>query len=192
MDKKNLRKLLTEKRNTLYASENFETYCFHLQNHIINHALFQSTKIICSYAPTKSEIDVNLIAKTAWEQKKTMIYPRCSKAEKGIMNFYQCESFSDLEQGAYNILEPKLSCKLWNENILNSPDTLVLVPALAYSPKGFRLGYGQGFYDRFLAKIPLAASIGITLSTLISEDIIVEPWDRAVQYLATEKDVQKI
>lgn len=192
MDKKTLRKLLTEKRNMLYTSDNFSTYCFHLQNNIINHELFQTANSICTYAPTKTEIDVNTISKTAWEQRKTVLYPRCSKTEKGIMNFYVCNSFSDLERGAYGILEPKNSCPCWDEFRLNSPNTLVLVPALAYSADGYRLGYGQGFYDRFLAKIPLAASMGIAFSPLISQDIIVEPWDKAVQYLATEEGVQKI
>ncbi len=192
MDKKILRKRLTEKRNALHADKNFITLCFNLQNNIINQELFKSAHTICTYAPTKSEIDVNLIAQTAWEQGKTVLYPRCSKTEKGLMNFYACESFSDLEEGAYAILEPKSSCLLFDENMLNFPDTLILVPALAYSDTGYRIGYGQGFYDRFLAKIPLAASMGITLSALISQEIIIDPWDKAVRYLATEKGIQKI
>lgn len=192
MDKKTLRKKLTEKRNVIYAAAEFKTQCFHLQQHILAHAIFQSAKIICTYAPTKSEIDVNLIVQKAWEQQKTVLYPRCSKTQKGQMQFYQCNDFSDLEQGAYNILEPKNTCLCYPENILNSPDTLVLVPALAYSENGYRLGYGQGFYDRFLAKIPLAQSMGITLLALLSEEIIVEPWDKAVHFLATENGIQKI
>lgn len=192
MDKKTLRIKLAEKRNILYAGSEFNTLCFQLQQHIISHALFRSAKIICTYAPTKSEIDVNLIAQKAWEQQKTVLYPRCSPKQKGLMNFYRCTDFSDLEQGAYNILEPKDTCACYPENMLNSPDTLVLVPALAYSKGGCRIGYGQGFYDRFLAKIPLAVSLGITLSALFSEDIIIEPWDRAVSFLATEKGIQKI
>lgn len=192
MDKKILRKLLTEKRKILYADAEFATYCFNVQNNVIMHTLFQSAKTICTYAPTRTEIDVNFISQTAWAQQKTVLYPRCSQNEKGYMDFYKCNDFSDLEQGAYDILEPKNTCMLYPENILNSPDTLVLVPALAYSPQGYRLGYGQGFYDRFLAKIPLAISMGITLSALISHDICIEPWDRAVQYLATESSIQKL
>lgn len=192
MDKKTLRKQLAEKRNALYATSEFNTLCFQLQQHIANHALFQSAKIICTYAPTKSEINVNLIAQIAWEQQKTVLYPRCSKTQKGLMKFYQCRDFSDLEQGAYDILEPKETCAWYPENILNSPDTLVLVPALAYSKEGYRLGYGQGFYDRFLALIPLAVSLGITLTALLSEKIIIEPWDKAVKFLATENGIQKI
>lgn len=192
MDKKILRKIFTEKRNTLFEADEFKIHCFNLLNHIVTHSLFQSAKTICTYAPTRSEIDVNSISQKAWEQQKTVLYPRCSKHEKGHMDFYQCRDFSDLEQGAYGILEPKHTCTLYPENILNSADTLILVPALAYSPQGFRLGYGQGFYDRFLAKIPLAISIGITFSALISQDICIEAWDRAVQYLATENGVQKL
>lgn len=192
MDKKILRKLLTEKRNSFFAGNAYKTQCINLQNHIVAHRLFQSAKIICTYAPTRSEIDVNCISQTAWEQQKTVLYPRCSKHEKGQMDFYCCNTFSDLEQGAYGILEPKNTCTLFPENVLNSPDTLILVPALAYSPQGYRLGYGQGFYDRFLAKIPLAISVGITFSALLSPDICIDAWDRAVQYLATENGIQKL
>ena len=78
------------------------------------------------------------------------------------------------------------------EEMLNSPKTLVLVPALSFSPEGYRLGYGQGFYDRFLAKIPQAATVGIALSALISKEIPTEPWDLPVKYLATENGVRQI
>lgn len=192
MDKKILRKILTEKRNAVYAANNFNEFCFNLQNHIVIHTLFQNAKIICTYAPTKSEIEVNLIAQKAWQLQKTVLFPRCSKTEKGRMHFYECKDFSDLEQGAFGILEPKETCSLYEETILNSPKTLVLVPALAFSPQGCRLGYGQGFYDRFLAKIPHAVSLGITLTPLLSNDIPIEPWDKAVRYLATEKGIEKI
>lgn len=192
MDKKILRKILTEKRNAVYAANNFNELCFNLHNHIVIHTLFQNAKIICTYAPTKSEIEVNLITQKAWELQKTVLFPRCSKTEKGLMHFYGCKDFSDLEQGAFGILEPKEMCPLYDETILNSPKTLVLVPALAFSPRGWRLGYGQGFYDRFLAKIPLAVSLGITLTALLSDDIPIDAWDKAVNFLATEKDIQKI
>lgn len=191
MDKNALRKHMGERRNDLHKTSNFNILCLILQNHIVKHPLFLSAKNICTYAPAKSEIDVNPISQTAWKQNKTVYYPRCSKTQKGIMHFYLCNNFSELEKGAYGILEPKKACPICSEETLNSPDTLILVPALSYSPRGYRLGYGQGFYDRFLAKIPLAGSFGITFTALISEEIPAAPWDLPVQYLVTEEGIQK-
>lgn len=192
MDKNTLRKHMDEQRNTLYKNNNFNELCLKVQNHVLKHPLFLSAKNICTYAPAKSEIDVNSISQTAWEQNKAVYYPRCSKTQKGIMHFYLCNNFSELEKGAYGILEPKKSCPICSEDTLNSPDTLILVPALSYSPKGCRLGYGQGFYDRFLAKIPQAGSFGITFTALLSNEIPADPWDLPVQYLVTEEGIQKI
>lgn len=193
MDKKTLRVQLHEKRNTLYNNFNeFNRLSICLQKHVLDFPLYKNAEIICAYASTKSEISTDGIIRHAWEQKKNVLFPLCSKTEKGIMHFYACRDFSDLEKGAYNIFEPKAHCPLMQEELLNSPKTLVLVPALSFSSKGYRLGYGQGFYDRFLAKIPQAVTVGITFSALISEKIPQEPWDLPVKFLATENGVQQI
>lgn len=190
MDKQELRKNLHGLRNALYKNTNeFNALSDAMQNIVINSELFRTAKNICTYAPTKSEADTNKISLQAWKRNKNVFYPLCSKTEKGIMRFYSCKDFSDLETGAYGILEPKQSCTEVSEDFLNSPQTLILVPALSFSRNGYRLGYGQGFYDRFLAKVPLALTMGITFAALLSDAVPVEPWDLAVRYLATEKEI---
>lgn len=192
MNKSELRKAMHEKRNAIHKNINkFNMLCNSLQSHILNFPLFAQAETICTYAPTKSEMDTSLLSQNAWDSKKNVLFPLCSKTEKGIMHFYRCTSFADLESGAYGISEPKPSCPRMDETLLNSEKTVVLVPALSFSPQGYRLGYGQGFYDRFLAKIPKAVTIGITVSELISDAVPIEPWDRAVQYLATENGIYK-
>lgn len=190
MDKRELRKNLHALRNNLHKNTNeFNALSDALQNLVINSELFRSAKNICTYAPTKSETDTNKISLQAWKQNKNVFYPLCSKTEKGIMHFYACRDFSDLEAGAYGILEPKQNCPEISENFLNTPQTLILVPALGFNKNGYRLGYGQGFYDRFLAKVPLALTMGITFTALLSDAVPVEPWDLPVSYLATEKEI---
>lgn len=73
------------------------------------------------------------------------------------------------------------------------PDVLdvVLVPGLAFDPWGHRLGYGQGFYDRFLAKLPShIQTIGLVAEALILPALPHDPWDVPVQFLASELGVR--
>lgn len=193
MNKKELRKFMHEKRNAIYKNiSKFNILCDNLQNFFLHFPPFLEAECLCSYAPTKSEININAISQHAWNAGKNVLFPLCSEAEKGIMHFCLCSGFSDLAAGAYGILEPKPRCPFIAEETLNSEKTVVLVPALGFTAQGFRLGYGQGFYDRFLSKIPKAVTVGITFSELINDTIPVEPWDKPVQYLATETGIVKI
>ncbi len=193
MDKKIVRKNLMEKRKILQKdTHNYINNTLKLQENIINSPLFNSAKIICNYASTETEIPTTRISEQAFTQKKILLFPRCDKTQKGIMEFFACQSFQDLESGYYGILEPKNSCPQYKTEELNNADTLIFVPALAFTHKGYRIGYGQGFYDRYLAKIPQAISIGITLSALLDDTIPLESWDMPVHYLATEKEIIKL
>ncbi len=67
----------------------------------------------------------------------------------------------------------------------------VLVPGLAFDPWGHRLGYGQGFYDRFLAQLPpRTLTIGLVAEALLVPELPHDPWDVPVQFLATEQEVR--
>lgn len=65
---------------------------------------------------------------------------------------------------------------------------VVLVPGLAFDPKGYRLGYGQGFYDRFLGQLnQQTLTVGLVAEALIVPELPHDPWDIPVQFLATEQ-----
>lgn len=71
----------------------------------------------------------------------------CPKIEKGVMNFYPIKNLNDFELGYFDIMEPK------SKTIISpSKIDLMLVPLLAYNDKMYRIGYGGGFYDRYLSK----------------------------------------
>lgn len=73
------------------------------------------------------------------------------------------------------------------------PDLLdvVLVPGLAFDPWGYRLGYGRGFYDRFLAGLsPRVLTVGLVAEVLLLPELPRDPWDVAVRFLATERGVR--
>ena len=64
------------------------------------------------------------------------------------MEFHYISSFDDLERGAFNVLEPKEELEI----VTDYSDTLMVVPALSLDSFGYRLGYGGGYYDRYLAR----------------------------------------
>lgn len=92
------------------------------------------------------EVDTYKIIRKAWEEGKRVAVPKCFPKERK-MDFRILEDFSQLESVYFNLLEP-----IEAKTILIDPKEidLLLVPGLAFSKDGYRLGFGGGYYDRFL------------------------------------------
>lgn len=89
---------------------------------------------------------------------------------------------TDLVRHRYGMLEPGTACPIFPIAQLQ----LVVVPGIAFDGKGYRLGYGKGFYDRFLASCPNAIPIGLAYQIQVVEDTFPEAWDVPVQHIFTE------
>lgn len=153
---------------------------------VIKDAVFTCADMVLCYAAYGSEIDVMPIAKAALESGKVVCFPRCLN-DAGLMDFYRITDFSQLKSGMYGIKEPVQDC----EKITTfTGRCLCLVPGLAFDINGYRLGYGKGYYDRFLRSFP-GKSMGICPDILLLEQ---QQWeydryDIAVNGIATEKGV---
>ena len=82
----------------------------------------------------------------------------------------------------YGMLEPSAACPRVPIEHLQ----LIVVPGIAFDRKGYRLGYGKGFYDRFLRKCPHAVAIGLAYGVQLVEDTFPQAWDVPVQHIFTE------
>ncbi len=89
---------------------------------------------------------------------------------------------TELVRHRYGMLEPKDSCPIFPTEHLQ----LIVVPGIAFDRKGYRLGYGKGFYDRFLTKCPHAIRIGLAYQIQVVEDTFPQAWDIPVQHIFTE------
>ena len=89
---------------------------------------------------------------------------------------------TDLVLHRYGMLEPSPACPIFPITQLQ----LIVVPGIAFDRKGYRLGYGKGFYDRFLADCPHAIPIGLAYQIQVVEDTFPEAWDVPVQHIFTE------
>ncbi|MBR1749598.1 MAG: 5-formyltetrahydrofolate cyclo-ligase [Ruminococcus sp.] len=121
------------------------------------------------------------------DNNKTVLVPRCVKGTN-IMHFYPIKSFDDLEEGYFGILEPKEGIKkaeYFGEN------SCCIVPALCYDERGYRVGFGKGFYDRFLKDFS-GQKIGICYSDCIVSRIDNDDTDIKADIVISEKSVSYI
>lgn len=103
------------------------------------------------------------------------------------MEFFRVRSKEDLAIGSFRILEPKESCEqvFW-------PEAPILVPGLAFSKDGKRLGKGGGYYDKFLSKELDHKTIALAYAFQITDDIPAEKHDRPVDMLVMEDGIYRI
>lgn len=182
--KKQLRKQYKEFRTTL-PQEKKEKFDQKITNKVLNSWSFRENEIILTYVSTAIEVDTHEIITEALERGKTVAAPRCIDGTRD-MDFYAIRSFEDLEKGAFGVMEPNPeTC----EKLPDYKQGLCIVPALAFDKEGFRLGYGKGYYDRFLSLFG-----GETLGLCYADCLCEEPlphgkFDKKVSLIITENAI---
>jgi 5-formyltetrahydrofolate cyclo-ligase len=173
--KKALRNLLLEKRdNTSFdllkiASEK-------MQKKIKKISAFKNAQKIGMYYPIQSEIFTQDIIQELISDGKEVFLPKVIGNE---IEFRKIKDFSSLEKGRFDIMEPKDDCK--TDNSLD----VIIIPAVGMSPRGVRLGYGHGFYDKFLAENK-TTTIVLTLEKQIVKNIPKSEHDVIIDWIVTE------
>lgn len=173
--KTELRKKLIEKRKNLSAGYR-QSADYKIFQSIIDFEAYQKANTIFCFVSTEDEVNTHLIIKHALNCGKSVVVPKC--ISKGIMNAYQIHSFEDLESGKYGILEPKPYCKLvYPEEI-----DVAIIPCLSCNAEGYRIGYGGGFYDRYLRNQQFL-KIAICYEELILDEIPTDSYDEKVDII---------
>lgn len=109
---------------------------------------YAACRTVLTYVSTPIEVDTLRLIKAAWSQGKRVAAPRCVEGSRR-MEFYIIRSLDDLTPQTFGVLEPvRERCKL----LTDFQKCFCVVPALAYDRQGYRLGYGAGYYDRFLSR----------------------------------------
>ncbi len=146
------------------------------------HPYFLSAHTILLYYPLAGEPDLLPLVEIAFSLGKRVAFP-ISDPKTCTLSFRLVSSLSKLSQGAYGILEPPKDAS----PIETDPSTLCVVPALSFDRFGFRLGYGKGFYDRFLSDFP-GKSVGLIDSRLLSDILPRDEYDQRVDLIITERE----
>ena len=150
---------------------------------IISHPRFlEETDIYC-YANYNGEAGTSAIMEEAWKLGKSVWFP---KVEGREMNFYLVESKDDLQAGAYGILEPT------GDHKADGNDGLLIMPGVAFDENCHRIGYGGGFYDKYLEKHPDLHAIAIAFELQMYRKLPFEEHDIKPEKVITEKQVYPI
>lgn len=133
---------------------------------------YSSAKTIMIYLSFGSEINTWPLLEQAWLDQKSVLVPKVRKYPKEIIAV-KIHSKADLEPGLWGISEP-----IKNQEFDPKLIDIVVVPGLAFDQAGYRLGYGGGYYDRFLPQVR-GYQVGLCYPSFLRE-IPLMPWDQKV------------
>jgi 5-formyltetrahydrofolate cyclo-ligase len=151
---------------------------------IIESPFFQQAQVIMGYAPCNNEVDISPLIQVALEQGKRVLLPNTKWENRQLLPVAVNKYPEDLVAGPYGILEPSLEKgSLWPIQKIE----LVIVPGVAFDLSGYRLGYGQGFYDRFLIQLVNGTAIvGAAFSFQIVNTVYPEVHDFPMPVIVSE------
>lgn len=157
-----------------------------LLDHAVCESLFKLPELsgiryVFGYMSLAWETGTDEIMERLWEQGIATALPRVCGSS---MDFFEVSSFADLSEGAYHIREPRE-----DRLKVSWPDALILVPGLAFSSCGNRLGKGGGFYDRFLATRPAQKTVALAYEFQITEEIPIDMHDLPVDVIVTPEHI---
>ncbi len=177
-EKKRLREWAKARRGMLSSEEKRREDAAVCQR-VLELAAYRKAKTVFCYIAIGGEIDVTKLIFQAWKDGKRIAVPKCGKY--GQMDAREITSLSSLSAGRYGILEPKEGAPV----VLPEEIGLAVVPCLACDKRGYRLGYGGGYYDRYLPKIGGASAV-LCRERLLMDEVPVEPFDCRMDWVITE------
>ncbi len=142
---------------------------------------YQKAKTIFCYVGKETEVDTARIIERALSDQKRVAIPLC--AAKGIMTAREIKSLDGLEKGKFGVLEPPVDAPL----VLPEEIDIALIPALISDAKGRRIGYGGGYYDRYLEKQAGIEKLVLCPSAMVEEKVPSAGFDLRADILITEQ-----
>lgn len=121
-----------------------------IKRRLLEADFYKNAKVIMAYIAFGSEVETNDICNNAFVDGKRLAVPLCNRGNNTI-SAWEIKGQSELKEGCYGIKEPNTAIATL---MPPSEIDIVLVPALCYDLKGGRIGYGKGYYDRFLPLLP--------------------------------------
>ena len=174
MDKTALRKQIREKKRAM-TPQQIENASRDLGEQFIASALYQAAKTIYGYLPYNQEVRTVPMLEQALRDGKRVAVPKVYGDE---MKFIYLDDLSKVEKGYSGIPEP-----VEDGPVADDTTALVLMPGLAFDPQGHRIGYGGGFYDKFLSSEPSHPTLALCYEFQMFPVLETEEHDIPVDYV---------
>ncbi len=176
-----LRQQILQARHAMTAAE-WDAIDAGILQHLVQDENFRRSKAVFMFCSIAGEVSTKAIMEYCWENGKIVCIPRCGQGH--TMVAHQILTPDDCVSGKFGIPEPTEHCPVMAQDALD----LVLVPCLAADKHGNRIGYGGGYYDRYLQKCT-AAAIVLCPSRYVLQEVPTEPFDYPCNKIITEKGV---
>lgn len=157
-----------------------------IYNRFVEFSENNSAELYLLYVSNGFEIDTKAIISYLLEVGKTVAVPKCLK-NTNEMKFYRISSLEQLSIGMYGILEPSNECL----PVIDASNAVCVVPAICFDVRGYRIGYGKGFYDRFFSENDVAFKIGLCYDEFVISENFSDRYDVAVDGIITENQFIK-
>jgi 5-formyltetrahydrofolate cyclo-ligase len=186
INKNFLRKQMKETLSKLTKPQ-YEDYSYEIACKLYEDEAWKQAQVIGLTVSKQPEVDTYQIIRKAWELGKQVVVPKCEPKAKRL-SFRTLNQFSQLESVFYGLLEPIEELTL---EVDSSRIDLMIVPGLAYTREGYRLGFGGGYYDRYLQNYR-GKTISLAFSNQFVPQLLVEEHDIPVSEIITNHGVIKI
>lgn len=184
--KKNLRAQYRQFRERLTPEQKLKLDSS-IQSRLLALPEYARAGVVFTYVSKPIEVDTAALIEAALANRKKVAVPRCL-TETYRMEFYTIDSMNELQQGSFGVLEPASSKK---RLVTEFGRGLCIVPGLSFDAQGYRLGYGKGYYDRFLSGYG-GVTVGLCYSGCVQWNLPHGYYDRPVDILITEKYIRRI
>jgi 5-formyltetrahydrofolate cyclo-ligase len=175
-----MRKIMLEKRNSLSPLA-INTKSAAIQHRLARSHEFNRSRVVGSYYPVGSEVRTHIIVNIALKRDRLVALPRTIGDH---IKFYRILLNTDLIAGKFGIKEPPVS----SHPCVSDEIDLILVPGIVFDTNGYRIGYGYGYYDRFIArKKNSTVSVGLAYEFQVCEKVPRSQNDQKIDLLVTEK-----
>ncbi len=178
--------MMLEKRGALTPEERASA-SDRIVKQILASEQYRNAHAVFSFVPFRGEVEVEPIIESCWQEQKKVYVPKVDVKSRE-MQLYAMESWDDLELGHYGIREPRTTCVRYDSSQGDRID-LILMPGVAFDREKGRLGYGAGYYDRFLSRIEYKPYLlAPAYAMQIVDQVPVEEWDTPIHAIVTEKE----
>ncbi|MGV3464839.1 MAG: 5-formyltetrahydrofolate cyclo-ligase [Heyndrickxia sp.] len=183
MEKKDIRKQVLNVLRTLDKCT-YEQYSFEIAKKLYQMPVWKTAKTIALTISRSPEVDTWQIIRSGWLEGKKIAVPKCLPESKQMV-FRQITSFEQLESVYFGLYEP---IETVTEEIKKQEIELMIVPGVAYNRTGYRIGFGGGYYDRYLDNFH-GETLSLAFSYQVLQDLAIEKHDIPVQSIITEKEL---
>lgn len=177
--KKDIRKRVLEIRSQM-SQEEWDEKSHKIYEKVVTHPFFLGANTLCIYVDYRREVGTSEMIEKAWSLGKKVAIP---KIENDRMNFYYIANWNQVKEGYCGILEPT------TDVMLDFEIPLVIIPGAVFDTSRNRIGYGKGFYDRFLANYPNAKTMALSFELQLVKQIPFQEHDVRPQVLITEEKI---